>query len=62
MILVTRVNNKLENKMDPSKYEVIITQIEFFGMKISNKINVSKSNKEVVYTSFIKQERVIIQL
>lgn len=61
-ILVPKINNKLEHYMDPSEYDMSTIQLDFEGMKNSNKINVSKRNNQVVYTSLLKLEKSKIQL
>ncbi|KAH9312541.1 hypothetical protein KI387_027576, partial [Taxus chinensis] len=38
-------------------YDVTSLQMDFKGMKPSDKINVSKRNNDVVYTTFLKVER-----
>lgn len=61
-ISVLRVNNKPVYHMDLSEYDMSIVQMDFLEMKNTNKINVSKMNNQLVYTSLLKLERIKNQL
>ncbi|KAH9296679.1 hypothetical protein KI387_044259 [Taxus chinensis] len=48
---------KPENEMLPTDYDVTSLQMDLKEMKPSEKINVSKRNNDVVYTTLLKAER-----
>ena len=56
-ILVPTVQNKPANQMAPSEFKVNNFQLDFSRLRNTDKINVSKKNNELVYTSLLKQDR-----
>ena len=49
--------NPLESEIDPSEFQVSTLQMDFSKVKNVDKINVSKSTNQVVYSALLKLER-----